>query len=76
MKINFLKKIEEKSDEKYDGELFEGKKHGKGTHTTKKFIYKGIFEDDNMEGYGELTNLIDNSILKGFFRRNLLNGPG
>ena len=61
----------------YYGNFIEGKKKGKGKYEdlSKGSIYKGEFNDDQKNGYGE-EKYSDGSIYKGEFKNGLKDGKG
>ena len=61
--------------EGYRGKYLNGKKNGKGTYETAKYIYKGNFENDKFNGKGEMTFTNGNSYV-GNFVDGYYNGYG
>ncbi|CAD8125059.1 unnamed protein product [Paramecium sonneborni] len=56
---------------KYDGEFKDGKKHGNGKlYFSDKSVYSGHFENDQISGQGQFTNLQQQVIL-GIWRNGL-----
>ena len=53
-------------------------RHGKGTYYNKdnKYIYKGNFDFDKYDGYGEYRDLSNGVIYEGNYWANLMHGKG
>lgn len=62
-------------DSVYEGELLNGKFHGFGVLTTKKFVYEGNWENNQKNGYGEYI-YNDDWIFKGYYKNDKRNGEG
>ncbi len=59
----------------YDGEIFDGKRHGKGKcKYANGDIYEGDFVDDRITGKGKLYNAV--GIYEGDFLNGVFNGKG
>ena len=60
---------------KYEGEFYEGKRHGFAKFTwSDKRMYEGNFKDDKFEGKGYIWNPNDNSKLWGSWKNGKLDG--
>ena len=59
----------------YEGEMFNGKKHGIGKYTTTKFIREGTWNDDKFTGWGRESRS-NGEILEGRFVNGKLEGKG
>lgn len=64
------------SGDRYFGQFWNKKKHGKGILTFKNGdVYKGDFEEDEMEGYGEYKSVNGEKYI-GEFKKGKRNGRG
>jgi len=60
----------------YDGEWVQNKAQGQGTFSTKQSVYKGGWNDDLKQGYGEEKYAEMNCFYVGNFRQGYRHGQG
>ena len=74
--LQISKRLIESDEAKYEGEVYKGKRHGKGKLESKiGYKYEGYFEKDEFNGQGTLITP-SQSRFCGEWKKGLLDGFG